>query len=361
MTGILHSPGDIVGDRYEIRKYIGEGGMQEVYLANDGLLHRDVALKSPKNPSAKKRFKRSAVLSAKVNHNNVAKTLDYVEFNDRFYLIEEYIDGCDLGIFLRKYVSTFDPFATAQTLHHLAKGLAASHHAQVMHRDLKPSNVMIVGGHAFGEFKITDFGIAKMAAEELEDAKSGDGEGLTHSQTALGALPYMAPEMIEDIKSAGKPSDVWALAALAYELLTGKKPFGAGYGAVPAIQAAVLPALPSSATSKAQFRPFAEALYEVIKLCIRKDPTERLTADKLVAECEGLHYSDEGRRFGIVDSIRGGVGFIRRPGAEPTMFHRQSVLGNTPVSVGQRVWFAAYPGTPRKRAFPVVPAVMPQP
>lgn len=361
MTGILHSPGDVIGGRYEIKKYIGQGGMQEVYLANDTLLHRDVALKSPKNPSAKKRFKRSAVLSARVNHNNVAKTLDYVEVADRFYLIEEYIEGCDLGIFLRKHVATFDPFAAAQALHHLAKGLAASHHAQVMHRDLKPSNVMIVGGSAFREFKITDFGIAKMAAEELEDAASGDGEGLTHSQTALGALPYMAPEMIEDIKSAGKPSDVWALAALAYELLAGKKPFGAGYAAVPAIQAAVLHPLPAAATSKAQFRPFAEALYSVIELCIKKNPSDRLTADKLVAECEGLHYSDERRRFGTVDSLHGTFGFIRPPGAEPTMFHRQSVLGNTPVSVGQRVWFAAYPGKPRKRAFPVVPAVQPHP
>jgi eukaryotic-like serine/threonine-protein kinase len=357
VSGILHNPGDLIGSRYEVKKYIGQGGMQEVYLANDTLLKREVALKSPKNPSAKKRFKRSAVLSARVNHTNVAKTLDYVEENDKFYLIEEFVDGCDLGVFLRKQVSTFDPFATAQALHHLAKGLAASHHASVMHRDLKPSNVMVAGCTNFREFKITDFGIAKMAAEELEEAASGDAEGLTHSQTALGALPYMAPEMIEDIKSAGKPSDVWALGALAYELVAGKKPFGAGYAAVPAIQAANLATLPSSATSKAQFRPFAEALYEVIKLCIKKNPADRVTADELVAECEKLHYSDEKRHFGVVDSFNGTYGFIQRTGVEPTMFHRQSVLGDTPVAVGQRVWYAAYPGTPRKRAFPVVPAL----
>src|SRR5687767_68226 len=110
MSGILHDKGDVVGDRYEIIGYIGQGGMQEVYLAQDLILSRDVALKSPKSPSAKKRFKRSAVLSAKVNHNNVAKTLDYVEEDGRFYLIEEYIDGCDLGVFLRQHVTMFDPF-----------------------------------------------------------------------------------------------------------------------------------------------------------------------------------------------------------------------------------------------------------
>ena len=77
----LHATGDLIGGRYEVLSYVGEGGMQEVYLANDQLLARDVALKSPKNKSAAKRFRRSAVVSARVNHANVAKTLDYLEEN----------------------------------------------------------------------------------------------------------------------------------------------------------------------------------------------------------------------------------------------------------------------------------------
>jgi serine/threonine-protein kinase len=354
VTGVLHKIGDVVGGRYKVQKYIGQGGMQEVYLANDTLLDRPVALKSPKSPSAKKRFKRSAVLSAKVNHNNVAKTLDYLEDGDQFYLIEEYVRGCDLGAFLHDYVKTFDPFAAARALHHLAKGLAASHHVNVVHRDLKPSNVMIEGGRAFDEFKITDFGIAKMAAEEIDEAASGDVEGLTGSQTALGALPYMAPETIDDIRAVGKPADVWALGALTFELLTGRKPFGSGYKAVPLIQAAELPSLPTSTTAKVQFKQFSEALYTVIADCIRKNPSDRLTADKLVARCEELHYSNDRRHFGTIDSVRGNYGFIKRTGAEDTMFHRSSVYGNSGVGVGQRVWFASYPGSPRKRAFPVV-------
>jgi serine/threonine protein kinase len=360
VSGMLHSAGDIVGGRYAIQGFIGQGGMQEVYLANDLLLNRHIALKVPKSTSAKKRFKRSAVLSAKVNHNNVAKTLDYLEEAGKYYLIEEFIKGCDLGAFMRDHVSSFDPFAAARVLHHLAKGLAASHHAKVVHRDLKPTNVMVEGAAAFVEFKITDFGIAKMAAEEIEEAASSDVEGLTTSQTALGALPYMAPETIDDIKAVGKPADVWAVGALAFEMLTGRRPFGQGYKAVPLIQAAKLPELPASVTAKAQFRPFSEALYKVIKACVVKDPGSRPTADQLVAACEALHYSDAQRYFGTIDSIKGAFGFIRRRGSEPTFFHRSSVFPGGTIEVGQRVWFSSYPGSPRKRAFPVVVAVQPE-
>lgn len=76
MSGKLLKPGDVILERYEIIRYVGEGGMQEVYCAQDRILKRSVALKAPKNTSAEKRFERSAALSAKVNHPNIAKTLE---------------------------------------------------------------------------------------------------------------------------------------------------------------------------------------------------------------------------------------------------------------------------------------------
>src|SRR5471030_2444798 len=91
-----HKAGDLIATRYEVIDFIGEGGMQFVYLANDLVLDRMVALKTPKNASAAKRFSRSAVVAAKVNHPNVAKTLDYVEEAERAYLIEELVHGSDL-------------------------------------------------------------------------------------------------------------------------------------------------------------------------------------------------------------------------------------------------------------------------
>ena len=99
MSG-FHKPGDIIQGRYEIIDNVGEGGMQIVYAAIDNVLKRKVALKTPKNDSAKKRFKRSAIVSARVNHPNVAKTLDYFNDNHRQYLVEELIFGTDFDLSL---------------------------------------------------------------------------------------------------------------------------------------------------------------------------------------------------------------------------------------------------------------------
>jgi serine/threonine protein kinase len=364
MKNVLHKKGDLIGDRYAIESDIGQGGMQEVYRARDKLLGREVALKVPKSSSAEKRFKRSAVLSGKVNHANVAKTLDYLEENKRFYLVEEMIEGCDLAQLLADYVPRVDPYVAARALHHLAKGVAASHHVDVVHRDLKPSNVMVVGGPSVASFKITDFGIAKMAEKEIGDAVEGGSAGLTASQTALGALPYMAPEMIEDLKQAGKPADIWALGAMTLELLTGTRPFGQGYKAVPAIMSAKLPDLPKNLVSNPQYSPLANEIYLIVQECMKKTPEDRLTADEVVEACEALCYNVSTREFGTIHSFNfKKYGFVRSedPSKSDVFYHIDSVYGANTVTVGQRVWFSRYPGAPRDRAFPVVPAISEDP
>ena len=358
MRGVLHETNSRVGGRYTVVEYIGQGGMQEVYRVRDNLLEKDVVLKSPKNPSASKRFKRSAILSARVNHYNVAKTLDYIEENGRYYLIEEMVEGCDLGYFMKNYVAMFDPFSAGRVIHHLAKGLAASHHVDVIHRDLKPTNIMVAGGHEFQGFKITDFGIAKMAQEEINEAVAVDEDGLTNSQTALGALPYMAPETIDDMKNAGKPADIWAIGALTFELLTGRRPFGAGYRAVPLIQAAKIPPLPSSIISNNQFSPFAEDMYKLIKLCMSKDARDRPTADQLVALCEDLYYSLASRSFGNITYMdNNSWGFSISDIGNDVFCHVKSVYGSSSLTVGERIWMTVHPGAPKGRAFPIVKAL----
>jgi serine/threonine protein kinase len=355
MSDLIHAVGDIVSERYEILDFIGQGGMQEVYLANDLLLSRTVALKVPKNISAAKRFKRSAVVSARINHANVAKTLDYLEDNDQSYLIEEYIDGEDISKILQLHVPILDPLLVGRILHHLAKGVAASHHADVVHRDLKPSNIMAVGGEVISEVKITDFGIAKMAEEELADAVEGGESSLTASSTAIGALPYMAPEMIDSIRDAGKPADIWSLGALTFELMSGQKPFGAGYKAVPAIMAARVPSLPSVITNRAQFKPIGEELYGLIQACLQREPTDRLSADNLVIKCEKLCYPNTARELGVVrrfDNPR--WGFIAADCGGDVFFHVESVFGTSQLQIGDRVLFARHKGGGSDRAFPVL-------
>ena len=352
---MLYQPNDVVCGRYEIMSFIGEGGMQEVYRANDILLSRQVALKTPKNRSAEKRFHRSAIVSAKVNHANVAKTLDYLEEGSRQFLVEELIYGMDLSCILKENISALDPLMAARVFHRLARGVAASHHAEVIHRDLKPSNIMGVGGVKLDDVKVTDFGIAKMAEEELKEAILGGESSLTASQTAIGALPYMAPEMITSVKDADKPSDIWSLGALMYELVTGKKPFGAGYAAVPAILAAKIPPLPGFVTQKMQFKQTANEIYAIIGNCIRVDPEDRPTADQLVRQCEALCYPNTAREIGVIFRFNNKYwGFVSPENGKDIFFHIDSIFGDQGVSVGDRVLFARHLGGGSDRAFPLV-------
>jgi len=357
MINRIHKPKDCINNRYEIISFIGEGGMQEVFKAKDLVLQREIALKVPKNRSAVKRFQRSAIVSAKVNHPNVAKTLDYFKTDSYEYLIEELIVGRDLKEVIQKEFKCLDPYLVSRVFHHLAKGLAASHHAEVIHRDLKPSNVMVGGGATLSELKITDFGIAKMAADEISQAIEGGESSMSASKTVVGAVPYMAPETLETQNFASKSSDIWSLGAMAYELLSGKKPFGEGVGlfkTMMAINEAALPPKPEYINENLQFKSIGEAIYEIILSCLKKDPSLRPTADELVRNCESLCYSTVERKQGRVQNLtRSNQGFIRSEDGSEVFFHFDSVYGEKPV-VGSKVSFAQFIGNPRDRAHPVV-------
>jgi eukaryotic-like serine/threonine-protein kinase len=355
MTAHLLQPGKLLIDRYKIIRYIAEGGMQQVFEASDRAFDRTVAVKVPKSTSAEKRFFKSAQVSARITHANVAKTLDYFEVEDRPYLVEELIHGVDLSKVLGKDVFYLDPHLAAHFVHLFAKGVAAAHHADVFHRDLKPSNIMVASDLNMGVTKITDFGIAKMAATEIDEAIEGGNATLTNSTTAIGSLPYMAPEMIEkDRGNPGKPADIWAIGAILYHALAGKTPFGSGLRVIPKILEAKLPEQPPMLTSKAQFRSLGQELWDVVAACLQGDPTSRPTADQLVEMCSKLCYSDSKRFEARVDRtrVRGGSGFLSSKGTSYS-FHEDSCYGENP-EVNDRVLISAYPGNPAKRAFPVL-------
>ena len=346
--------GDVLCDRYHVNGLIGEGGMQLVYEARDVTMDRLVALKTPKNSSGEKRFQRSATLSAKVTHPYVAKTLDYFEEYNSQFLIEELIAGDDLQAAIIRKLRFVDPFLAAKIIHSLAKGLAASHHVGVVHRDIKPSNIMVEGSYSVTAIKITDFGIAKMAEEELAEAVDGGEETITGSKTMIGALPYMAPEMIESPRAAGSPSDVWAIGALLYELLCGEKPYGTGLRAVPSILAAAPPQRPDFISRNPQFSPLANELFDIVLACLTKDPEERLTADDLVQRCNQLCYYDAKRRSGYVNNNFYSHGFITEDSTDERVFYNFSnVYGDQPERY-DRVCFSAFEGGGCDRAYPVV-------
>lgn len=349
-----HSTQDVIGERYQILEYVNEGGMQFVYSATDLILNRKIALKTPKNVSAEKRFHRSAIASARVNHPNVAKTLDYLEEKGRAYLIEEFVEGTDLDKALLRKSKQLDPYLAARIFHYLAKGLAASHHVSVVHRDLKPTNVMVTGDFQIEAIKITDFGIAKMANEEIVEAVEGlDEASITNSQTAVGALPYMAPEAIETPREADKPADVWSIGAMMFHLITGTRPYGTGFMAIHRIIEAKPITFPRFLTQNKQFSPLSEQIIEITKRCLTKEPKERPTADELVEFCGQLFYPVTKREFGTVREIRhGSWGFINGQSGD-IFFHLSSVYGD-PVRVGDEVMISKFPGGGASRAHPVI-------
>ncbi len=350
--------GEIIADRYEVVDIIGEGGMQEVYLARDATFDQLVALKAPKNESASKRFSRSARVSARITHANIAKTLDYIPASERDYLVEEFVPGRDLKQRMDKEFKIFDPHLAAHLVHHIVRGIAASHHANVLHRDLKPSNIMVSDDPGLRIIKITDFGIAKMADEEIEQAVSGnDEESLTGSQTAMGAVPYLAPENFNrDLGQVSLPSDIWSIGALLYHFLVGERPFGGGWQAIPKIVAAILPKRDEVLQVKTQFHHITEALWDIAIRCMQLQPADRPTVDELVLTLADIPYSTATRLVGEIYNF--GIpfatcGFIETPSGD-CFFHEDSFYGRKPVN-GMIVNFAPFNGSPRNRAFPVLP------
>lgn len=330
--------------------------MQQVFEAQDLSFDRIVALKVPKDASAERRFNRSAQVSAKITHGNVAKTLDFFEEAGSAYLVEEFIYGKDLGAAFRDTFSYFDPHLAAHFVHHFARGLAAAHHAGVIHRDLKPSNIMVSSDGNLSVIKITDFGIAKMAKAELAGSDDEDrAASITGSNTAMGTLPFMSPEMIETPKKAGRPADVWALGAILYRALVGKAPFGTKLNAIPAILAAVCPPKPSLLAKKTQFSQLGDELWEIVTGCLKANPNDRMTADDVVKACNSLCYSREKREEKTIESVRAGKGkWGYLTGGRKIFYHEDSYYGERP-SESERVFAASFPGSPYPRAFPVLP------
>jgi serine/threonine-protein kinase len=354
------SPGDILIDRYRIDGQIGEGGMQQVFSATDLALKREVALKVPISSSAQKRFERSARLSANIVHPNIAKTLDYGSSEYGEFLVEELIWGKNLQERLDSDLGVIDPHLAAHIIHHIAKAVAAMNSRGIIHRDLKPSNIMVSDDFALLTVKVTDFGVARMAAAEIEGAVAGGMESIVASKTVVGALAFMAPELITKESTDRTKCDVWSVGALLYYLLFREYPFGNELAAIPNILIGKLPDKTGAVASiKSQFNDLATSLWAIIRQCLVTTVGERPSAEDLVKMFSEVTYSVAPRKAGTVKYVNpgsGSWGFISPDdGSNDVFFHYGSFYGGRP-STGRRVVFTDYPGVPQARAHPVVPA-----
>ena len=352
------NPQDIVSDRYRIERHIGRGGMQDVYLAYDNLLDSHIALKTPQPGQHDKRFKSSAKISARVNHHNVAKTLDYIEEDGRQFLIEEFVDGDNLENKLRAF-GAIDPHLAARIFFHVSKGIAASHHAGVVHRDLKPSNIIVGHDVNLHELKITDFGIATLT-EEVFDEAARDGD-LTRSTsgTIRGALPYMAPEMMfrQPGEHPGASVDIWSLGAMMFQILTGKVPFGFYLQAAVNVQTRKREPWPNFMISNPQYKNLSQQLQSLVERCLQYDIEDRPTADEIVKEISTLCFIGVDRKVGNVSNLikSGYSGFIEGDDGVTTFFNQESVYGTkSHATTGHRVCYSSFPGSPRDRGHPII-------
>jgi serine/threonine-protein kinase len=202
-------PGQRLGSRYRIVARLGEGGMGEVYRADDLELGQSVALKFlPRRVSANeswlRRFRNEVRIARQIAHPNVCRIYDIGQADGHVFLSMEYVDGEDLGGVLRRLGRPSREKAV-EIARQICTGLAAAHDAKILHRDLKPANIMIDGR---GRVRITDFGLAGFL-DELEGV-----------QARAGTPAYMAPEQLADGRVSIR-SDIYALGLIFYELFTG--------------------------------------------------------------------------------------------------------------------------------------------
>src|SRR5437870_3268478 len=274
--------------RYEIRSKIGEGGMGEVYLAEDTRLHRNVALKIlpadlASNQDRMRRFEQEAAAAAALNHPNIAHIYEIGEVDALNFIAMEFVDG----VTLRQCIHDVQTDLTKllRYLRHAAEGLAKAHAAGIVHRDLKPDNIMVTrDGHA----KILDFGLAKLIEPRQSSSTSGEpSEQATailqqHSTpgVVLGTVGYMSPEQAQGkTKEIDHRSDIFSFGCMLYETVTRQKAF-AGKDAIDTLNKIIR----EPAALITDFRPdLPNHLQRIVRRCLAKDPDDRYQTIKDVA------------------------------------------------------------------------------
>ena len=200
---------------YEVKEFIGQGAMGSVFLARHEVLDRTAAVKVMQglgsDTLAIGRFRREGRAIALLRHPNIVTVYDFGEFEGTPYLIEEYIAGGSLASRLDAHGPLEWP-AAIRLLRGMAAGLDYAHNKGVVHRDIKPANVLMAADE---QPVIADFGLAKV--EKLAT--------MTASGVATGTPAYMAPEQITESAEIGPATDLYALATVAYEMLTGRLPY----------------------------------------------------------------------------------------------------------------------------------------
>lgn len=253
--------GRTLDDRYLIRSHVGSGGMSRVFLADDLVMHREVAIKMlreeyVKDEAAVRRFVHEAKAVSMLSHPNVVSVYDVAMVSKDKYIVLEFAEG----ITLKEYLREKGPLSAAEAIHisvQILSGLEHAHSKGIIHRDIKPQNIIIAPD---GSIKVTDFGIAKLPNVET----------ITMADKAIGSVHYISPE-----QASGKPvdhrSDLYSLGIILYEMICNRLPFEADTAVAVACKQISESAIPPSAFMKNVPR----GLEQILMKAMSKRPDDR--------------------------------------------------------------------------------------
>ena len=287
------APGDVLAGRFRIRRFLGRGGMGEVYEAEDQELGGSVALKTLRpeygaDDRLVARFRREIQIARRVTHPNVcrifdvgrhSKTDDGGRGGEVAFLTMELLDGETLSDYLKRD-GRLSADEALPLIRQMTEGLDALHQAEIVHRDFKPGNVMLIRSETAGvRAVITDFGLARKLSSE-----TGIDTAVSNTGQILGTPDYMAPEQLTG-KEVTPATDVYALGLVLYEMLTGEKPFREGEPLEKAVQRVTeKPAAP-----KAKAPDLPRRWSDVVVACLGKEPEDR--PEDVLAVLETLEAS----------------------------------------------------------------------
>jgi eukaryotic-like serine/threonine-protein kinase len=317
----LSTPGRVLGGRYRLVEPLARGGMATVWVADDPVLSRRVAVKILRSDLAldegtRARFRHEAIAAARLSHPNIVSTYDTGDDDGIAYIVMELVDGPTL----RHLIDQRGSLPVAEVIRigkQVADALDAAHRAGLVHRDVKPANVLVPPG---GPVKVTDFGIAKAAG----------GDDLTRTGTVMGTARYLSPEQVN-----GRPTDprtdVYALGLLLYEALCGHPPFGGDTD----IATAMARLTTSAPAIRAERPEVSSALDDVIHRCLARQP---------------------GARFGSAAAVRDALDQAR---IDPTGAIPRPVLAAPPAAAPAPAPVAAPPAHTGPTAPQPIPAASP--
>ena len=325
MEALDIGPNDLLLRKYRIEGVVGRGGTSVVFAARHEQLGTRVAIKvltvsDDAEEEATRRFLREARAAAALRSPHVARILDVdIDELGRRCQVIELLEGRDLS----RVIGEESPLPIEQAVgyvSHICAGMEEAHAAGILHRDLKPQNVFLTTAPT-GEplVKILDFGVSKILDSKLRVTASST----TQSGVLIGTPLYMSPERLKSPAEAEPRADVWAVGAILFELLTGKRPFVAP--TLPGLIAALLSDDPPASVRVA--RPdVPEALANIIESCLQKDVAQRMPSMAQLREALGP-WTPAWARGGAPSSVPTAG---KRPSARPS--------STAKGAIGRRVW-----------------------